>query len=138
MKIMHTLTALALVGGSLLGAIAPAAAAPDRAPGSEATVPACSIRSFVADHATGEVSWVITCSAERDVVVDATAFRGTPDDHVIVDERNVYRRVTAGATWAGSTRFTVDGIDQIRAQAMEFVDVTDPTDVPTMIGDTQG
>lgn len=134
MKRMGWITPV-IVGGLVLGAVAPATAATEtQLPGA----PGCAVDKFTADHATGGVGWTITCEEDRDVVVDATAFQGTPDDHEIVEERSSQHRVRAGESWTSSVRFDTDEIDQIRAQAVSFVDIGDVTELPAIIGGTQG
>ncbi|KQO60312.1 hypothetical protein [Curtobacterium sp. Leaf261] len=131
------LTAAALFASiAVLGSATAAGAAPARLPES----PGCIVNDFEADHTTGVVWWDIACQDPRFVLVDATAFSGTPDDHTIVDEQQRFGRVDAGETWHGVLVFetdTVPSIDQIRAQAVSFA-TEDPTESPAFLGQTNG
>lgn len=129
-------TAPLIVGGLVLCSALPASAA--QAQQRMAEAPGCSVQTFTANHLSGNVSWTITCDADRDVVVDATAFRGTSDDHVIVDEQTLHGRVLSGGSWTGNASFDTEGVDQIRAQALTFVDINDPFERPAIIGGAQG
>jgi hypothetical protein len=135
-----TLLASAVVLGPT--AAASAATPPATAPGSVRLpgAPGCVVNDFQADHITGVVWWDITCDEPRFVSVDATAFSGMSDDHVIVDEQDRYRPVDAGETWHDVMVFgtdTVPATDQISAQAVSF-QTEDPTEYPAFLGRTNG
>ncbi|WFR68119.1 hypothetical protein P9139_07320 [Curtobacterium flaccumfaciens] len=109
---MKRILALTAAGTFLLGlssGAVTASAAESRDPQS----PGCGTTTMIADHTTGTVQWVIECESPRWVSVSATAFAGTPDDHVIVDEQLAYRFVGAGDAWTSSLRFDTDGVDQL-------------------------
>ncbi|GAA3340684.1 hypothetical protein GCM10017714_21480 [Curtobacterium pusillum] len=136
---MKRILTLAAVGTAIFGIAsgalpASASAAEPRDP----QAPGCNTTTMVADHTSGTVQWEIECDAPRWVSIDATAFAGTPDDHVIVDTQQAYRFVEAGAIWTGSLRFDTEGVDQLRAQAVTFVEEHDPTERPAIIGGATG
>ncbi|MBF4606108.1 hypothetical protein [Curtobacterium sp. VKM Ac-1393] len=121
----------------LVGAVAlpgTAAAAVPRDPGA----PGCVLQGIGADHRAGTVVWQIACDERRWVTVDATAFSGTPDDHVVVDEQQSARWVEPGDTWVDVLTVETAGVDQIRAQAMTKTAPSDSTEPPAIIGGTTG
>jgi len=137
---VNRLRSLTAVGPVVLGlsvAAFPAAASASPEPRDPAA-PGCSVTTMVADHTTGSVSWTIECTEARTVVVDATAFAGTPDDHVIVDEQQVSQFVAAGEKWTDVVKLPKDGVDQLRGQAVTFVSPSDPFERPAIIGGATG
>ncbi|WP_186377007.1 hypothetical protein [Curtobacterium pusillum] len=82
--------------------------------------------------------WQLSCTERRWVTVDATAFAGTPDDHVIVDEQQAARWVGPGETWVDLLEFGTVGVDQLRAQATTKISPSDSTEPPAIIGGATG
>lgn len=133
---ISVLAAAALVG--LAGAPASAATAPAATTHRDPGAPGCTTEGIAADHSAGTVVWRIACTERRWVTVDATAFAGTPDDHVIVDEQQAARWVDAGEDWVGLLTFETSGVDQIRAQALTKTNPSDSTEPPAVIGGATG
>jgi len=132
------LAAAALVGLTNTPASAVTAAAADSTSHRDPGAPGCTAEALAADHAAGTVVWRIACTERRWVTVDATAFAGTPDDHVIVDEQQDGRWVDAGQDWVGLLTFETAGVDQIRAQAVTKINPSDSTEPPALVGGTTG
>lgn len=116
----------------------PAAASASSTGPRDPAAPGCSVTTMTADPRSGVVHWNIACAEERTVVVDATAFSGTPDDHEIVDEAQASERVPAGATWTSSLQLANVGVDQLRAEAVTFASLEDPWERPAIIGGAIG
>ncbi|MGN6407691.1 MAG: hypothetical protein ACTHMH_05040 [Curtobacterium sp.] len=138
---MERTTSVAAVAAAALGlsvATLPAAASAAVPEPRDPSAPGCSTTTMVADHTKGWVYWTIECTEDRTVVVDATAFSGTPDDHVIVDEQQVTHFVAAGEQWTDFVEFPTDGVDQLRGQAVTFVSPSDPVERPAIIGGATG
>lgn len=137
---MKRILSVAAVGTMALGlsvAALPTAASASVPGPRDPSAPGCSTTTMVADRLKGWVHWTIECTEARTVVVDATAFSGTPDDHVIVDEQQSSRFVAAGETWTDFVRLPTAGVDQFRAQAVTFV-TADPFERPAIIGGATG
>lgn len=128
--------AVALTTGVLGTAlIAPAPAHAD--PG----VPGCTVGDAWADHTRGLVVWEVTCTETRDVVVDASAWHGTPEDHELVRAQDVLHRVEAGTTWSSTLVFdpeTTPSTDMITAQILSWVRQGDSTEPPAILRTLQG
>lgn len=138
---MNRILTLATVGATALGlsvAALPAAASASAPEPRDPSAPGCSATTMVADHTKGWVYWTIECTEDRTVVVDATAFAGTPDDHMIVDEQQVSQFVAAGEKWTDFVKLPKDGVDQLRGQAVTWVDPSDPRERPAIIGGATG
>jgi hypothetical protein len=103
--------------------------------------PGCTVDDLWADHTTGVVAWSVTCAEPRDVVVDVSAWSGTPDDHDLVDSRTEHRRVSAGDTWSSVVAIDpalLPHVDQVTAQALSWVDQGDTTERPAILGSVAG
>jgi len=130
-----TLTAgavLTVLAGALLTA-APAHADPG--------APGCTVLDATADHVHGLVVFDLTCSEPRDVVVDATAWHGSADDHERVDGQTVSKRVGAGERWSSALSFAIDTTpptDMISAQVLSWVDQGDTQERPAILATIDG
>lgn len=124
----------AVILGIAAVALPTTASAAPRDPGA----PGCTLQGMGADHRAGTVVWSISCDERRWVTVDATAFSGTPDDHVVVDEQQAARWVEPGETWTDLLTLETDSVDQIRAQALTKVKPSDSTEPPAIIGGATG
>jgi hypothetical protein len=134
-----TLAALSVIGlsaGSLLVGSMGAQATETE----DASAPGCSVASFTANHLTGKVTWLISCGEPRIVVIDATAFHGSADDHEIVSEQTSRAYVPAGGVWSSTLTFATDTVpstDQLSAQAISLKS-EDPTEQPAILDRVNG
>jgi hypothetical protein len=138
MKRPFSVAAIATTALGLSVLALPAAASAAVPEPRDPSAPGCSTTTMVADHSKGWVYWTIECTEDRTVVVDATAFSGTPDDHEVVDEQQATQFVAAGEAWTDFVKFPTDGVDQLRGQAVTFVSPSDPVERPAIIGGATG
>lgn len=130
-----TLTAgavLTVLGTALLTA-APAHADPD--------APGCTVLDATADHEHGLVVFDLTCDEARDVVVDATAWHGSAEDHEPIDEQRASKHVGAGERWSSVLSFATDttpSTDMISAQVLSWVDQGDTRERPAILATVVG
>ncbi|MBC9719610.1 hypothetical protein H9Y04_44765 [Streptomyces sp. TRM66268-LWL] len=75
------------------------------------------------------------------MVVNATAWHGDSASHVPISEQEQQRHVFAGGSWGGTMNIPTNSdpsTDQISAQALSFIQITDPLELPAVLGRANG